>query len=165
MILNPIPSKIPSKLIADKEVGPFIQELVTSVYQMWYALNGAKNPVLISSTENIDVTQVGVTSLFKVPANKTFIPLFTVNRCTAFDGTGKGTQAVVSFGGNSASYDDFLNSITCAISSAAAFQINQPSSGTQLPTQAANDQFSVIVETPSDAAEEKWSVDLFGYLV
>lgn len=165
MIINPPPVKIPASLQEDQEVFNFVKQLKDSVYQLWSALTGNKNATLISTTEGINAKVTGSTELFKVPANKTFIPLFVVIRPTSFTSGGKTVQAVASFGGNSATYDDFLNSVTYTVAAASTFQIDQPNDATELVVQAADDSFRIIIETGSNATTETWAVDLFGYLV
>ena len=120
---------------------------------------------LISTTTGIDATSTGSTELFAVPSGKTFIPTRVVIRVTAFTAGGKATQAVASFGGNSATYDDYLNSVTYTVANNNYFQTDSAADGTEITVQAAGDSFRVIIETASDATTETWTVDLFGYLV
>lgn len=163
--LNPTPVKIPDRLQNDPELSNYFKELTNSVYQLWFGLNGNKVPSLISTTESIDVTTTGSTELFKVPANKSFIPLYIVIRVNSFTSGGKSTQAVASFGGNGATYDDFLNSVTYTVAAQDTFQIDRPDDATELAIQSSDDSFRIIIETASDATTEGWAVDLFGYLV
>lgn len=118
----------------------------------------------VATVTGIDAKVVAVTSLFTVPTGKTFIPDHIVIRVTSFTSGGKGTQAVASFGGNSATYDDFLNSITYTVAAADVF-IRDSVEDTAVVTQAAGDVFSISIETGSDATLETWAVDVFGYLV
>lgn len=164
-ILNPVPIRIPDKIIQDPELSDYFKQLTDSVYQQWFALNGNKMLTLISTTESIDATTTGSTELFKVPANKTFIPVFVIIRITSFTAGSKATQAVASFGGNASTYDDFLNSVTYTVATVNTFQIDSPNDATELPVQASDDSFRIIIETASDATTEEWTVDLFGYLV
>ena len=120
---------------------------------------------LIATTTGIDATVVAQTELFVVPAGKTFIPLQVVIRVTSFTDGGKGTQVVASFGGNAATYDDYLNSVTYTVSAGDYFQVDSINDATEVPVQAAGDSFRIAIETASDATTEVWAVDLFGYLV
>ena len=123
------------------------------------------NAVALVATEpGIDATAVAITTLYNVPAGKTFIPDHIVIRVTSFTAGGKGTQAVASFGGNSATYDDYLNSITYTIAAADVF-IRDSVEDSAVVTQAALDLFKISIEIASDAATEVWAVDLFGHLV
>ena len=112
----------------------------------------------------IDATATGATTLFTVPTGKTMIPIHVVIRVTAFTSGGKGVQAVASFGGNSATYDDFLNTQTYTVAAADTFQRDAPATA-ELVTQAAGDVFKISIETASNATVEVWAVDLYGYLV
>ena len=118
----------------------------------------------VATVSNIDAKAVAVTSLYTVPVGKTFIPVFVVIRVTAFTVGAKGVQAVASFGGNSATYDDFLNTITYTVAAVNTF-IRDGVEDSALVTQAAGDVFSLSIETGSDATTETWAVDIFGYLV
>lgn len=162
--LNPIPRNIPQIIQEDKELSLYFKELTDSLYQMWFSLNGNKQPVLISTTENIDATTTGSTELFAVPSDKNFIPLYVVIRTTDFTAGSKSTQAVASFGGNG-SYDDFLNSVTYTVTNSDNFLIDKPSDAIELTTQNSNVSFRVIIETASNATTERWAVDLFGYMI
>jgi hypothetical protein len=118
----------------------------------------------LSSTE-VDATTIATTTLYTVPTGYTFIPMFVVIRVTAYTEGAKDTQAVASFGGNSATYDDFLNSVTYTVANADYFQTDGPADSTEVPVQSAGDVFKVSIETASNADVETWAVDLFGYLI
>jgi len=120
---------------------------------------------LVSTTTGIDATVVAQTELFVVPAGTTFIPMIVVIRVTSYTDGGKAIQAVASFGGNAATYDDYLNSVTYTVSAGSYFQVDRVSDATEVPVQAAGDSFRIAIETASDATTEVWAVDLFGYLV
>ncbi len=118
----------------------------------------------VATVTGINAKTVAVTTLYTVPAGKTFIPDHIVIRVTAFTSGGKGTQAVASFGGNSATYDDYLNTITYTVA-AVDVLIRDSVEDTAVVTQAALDVFSISIETGSDATTETWAVDVFGHLV
>jgi len=120
---------------------------------------------LVSTTTGIDATVVAQTELFVVPAGKTFIPMMVVIRVTSFTSGGKGVQVVASFGGNAATYDDYLNSVTYTVANGDYFQVDRIADATEVTVQAAGDSFRIAIETASDATTEVWAVDLFGYLV
>jgi len=119
----------------------------------------------VATVTGINAKTVATTELYAVPTGKTFIPMFVVIRVTAFTAGGKGTQAVASFGGNAATYDDFLNSVTYTVANADFFQTDGPADSTEVTVQAAGDSFRISIETGSDATTETWAVDVFGYLV
>ncbi len=165
MIKNPIPVKIPVKILQDPDLSGYFQELIAVLLQINQALNGDKNLVLISTTEGINAKTTGFTELLKVPTNKNFVPAFVIIRPTSFTSGGKSVQAIASFGGNSATYDDFLNSVTYTVSAAGTYLIDQPNDALQLPIQIGGTSFGMIIETGSNATTETWTVDLFGYYV
>ena len=115
-----------------------------------------------ATVTGIDAKTVAVTTLYTVPTGKTFIPDHVVIRVTAFTVGAKGVQAVASFGGNAATYDDYINSATYTVAAVDVF-IRDSVEDTAVVTQAA-DVFSISMETGSDATTETWAVDLFGYL-
>ncbi len=118
----------------------------------------------VATVTGIDAKVVAVTSLYTVPTGKTFIPDHIVIRVTAFTAGGKGTQAVASFGGNSATYDDYLNTITYTIAAVDVF-IRDSVEDTAVVVQAAGDDFSISIEIGSDATTETWAVEVWGHLV
>lgn len=119
----------------------------------------------LATVTGIDATAVATTLLYTVPVGYTFIPLVVVIRVTAFTAGSKSTQVVASFGGNSATYDDWLNSVTYTVAAADVFLFDQTAEATALAVQAAGDEFKISIETGSDADVETWAVDVFGYLV
>ncbi len=118
----------------------------------------------LKTVAGIDAKTVAVTTLYTVPSGKTMIPDHIVIRVTSFTSGGKGTEAVASFGGNSATFDDFLNTVTYTIAAADVW-IRDGVDNSALVTQAAADVFSISIETGSDATTETWAVDVFGYLL
>lgn len=162
--LNPIIPRIPTKIQNDPELSGFFNELSTSLYQIWFKLNGNKFPVLISTTESIDATSTGVTELFKIPLNKTFVPLFIVIRTTDFTVGSKSVQVVASFGGNDSDFNDYLDSATYTITGDDTFQVGKLDEATEANIQQENISFSININTASDADIENLAIDLFGYL-
>ena len=119
----------------------------------------------LATVTGIDATTVAITELYPVPVGKTFIPIFVVIRVTSFTDGGKGVQAVASFGGNGATYDDFLNTVTYTVAAADVILKDGVADATAYVTQAAADSFRISIETGSNASVEVWAVDVFGYLV
>lgn len=118
----------------------------------------------LATVTGINAKTVAVNTLYTVPATKTFIPDHIVIRVTAFTSGGKSTQATASFGGNSATYDDFLNTIEYTVAAADVW-IRDGVDNSALVTQAAGDVFSISIETGSNATTETWAIDVFGYLL
>ena len=118
----------------------------------------------LATVTGINAKTVATTELYVVPTGKSLIVSHIVIRCTSFTSGGKSTQAVAAFGGNSATYDDYLNSITYTIA-AASVSITDSLLDTAVPIYAAATSFRVSVETGSNATTETWAVDVFGYLV
>lgn len=119
----------------------------------------------LATVTGIDAKTVAQTTLYTVPAGFTMIPIAVVIRVTAFTAGGKTTQAVASFGGNAATYDDFINSQTYTVAAVDTFQLDEAAETTELAVQAAADVFKIAIEVGSDATTETWSCDLLGYLV
>ena len=120
-------------------------------------------PILATVT-GIDAKTVAATTLYTVPGGSTLIVDHVVIRCTAFTVGAKSVQAVASFGGNSATYDDYLNTITYTIA-AADVMIRDSVEGVATVTYAAGTVVKVSIETGSDAAIETWEVSLWGNLL
>ncbi|KKN74186.1 hypothetical protein LCGC14_0392720 [marine sediment metagenome] len=119
----------------------------------------------VATVTGIDAKVVAVTSLYTVPTSKTFIPDHIVIRVTSFTSGGKGVEAIASFGGNSATYDDFLNTVTYTIAASGVFTTDRVTDGTFVVVQAAGDVFSISIETGSNATTETWAVEVYGYLI
>jgi len=120
---------------------------------------------LLAQESSIDATSTGNTELFVVPPGKSAIVTKVVIRCTSFTSGGKATEAVASFGANSATYDDYLNTVTYTVTASDLAQTDQAADGAEVPIYTAGDSFRIIIETASDATTEEWAVDVFGYLV
>lgn len=119
----------------------------------------------LATVTGIDAKTVATTEIFAVPTGKSMIVTKRIIRVTAFTVGSKGVQAVASFGGNSATYDDWQNSATITVAAGdKAFVYNAPDD-TALPVYAASTSFRLSIETGSDATTETWAVDLFGYLL
>ena len=119
---------------------------------------------LLATLEDVDATVVAITEIYVVPAGKTLIVDHIKIHVTSFTSGGKGVEAVASFGGNAATYDDYLNTITYTIS-AVDMIIRDSVEDTEYIIQAAGDSFRISIEVASDATAEVWTVYLFGHLV
>ena len=119
---------------------------------------------LLATVTGIDAKSIATTMLYSVPTGKSMIVSKCVIRCTAFSVGSKSVQAVASFGGNSTTYDDYLNSVTYTIS-AINKAICDWVTDSEIPVYASGTSFRLSIETGSNATTETWAVDLFGYLV
>jgi hypothetical protein len=118
----------------------------------------------LATATGIDAKSIAITTLYTVPPGKTLIVDHVVIRVTAFTAGAKDTQAVASFGGNSATWDDYLNSVTYTVAAASVF-IRDSVEDAATVVYAAVATFKISVETGSNATTETWAVDVFGYLV
>jgi hypothetical protein len=118
----------------------------------------------LATVTGINAKTVAQTELYVVPTGKSFIPFGVVIRCTAFTVGSKSVQAIASFGGNSATYDDYLDSITYTVAASGVAIIDNVFDAAK-PVYAAASSFRLAIETGSNATTETWAVDVFGYLV
>ncbi len=118
----------------------------------------------VATVTGIDAKTIATTVLYNVPVGKTFIPTEVVVRATAFTVGAKSVQAIASFGGNSATYDDFINSATYTVAALNTF-IRSVIPATAVAIQVSGSVFKISIETGSDATTETWAVDVFGYLL
>lgn len=119
---------------------------------------------LLATVENIDAKAVAITTLYTVPASRSLVVTGVVIRVTSFTAGAKAVQAVASFGGNAATYDDYLNTVTYTVA-ADDVVIRDTLLDSAYPAYAAAGTFRISIETGSDATTEVWAVDVFGYLV
>jgi len=119
---------------------------------------------LLATVTGIDAKTVAATTLYTVPVGKSLIVDHLVIRVTVFTVGAKSVQAVASFGGNSATWDDYLDTIAYTVA-AADVAIQDSVEDAAFPVYADGDLFKLSVETGSDATAETWAVDLFGYLI
>lgn len=118
----------------------------------------------LATVTGINAKTVAQTTIYTVPAGKSLVIERVVIRCTAFTVGSKSVQAVASLGGNSATYDDYLNSVTYTIA-AVSTTIIDSLRDTAFPVYAEASVIKLSVETGSNATTETWAVDLFGYLI
>ena len=118
----------------------------------------------LATVTGIDAKSVAITTLYTVPVGKSLVVDHVVIRVTAFTVGAKAVQAIASFGGNSATWDDYLNSVTYTVAAVDKF-IRDSVDDSALPIYAAGATFKISIETGSDATTETWAVDLFGYLI
>lgn len=117
---------------------------------------------LLSTITDIDATAAATTTLYTVPAGRTFIPNHVVIRVTAYTAGAKDQDVVASFGSVVPTYDDYINSVTYAVTASGVF-LRDSIEDTFVVTHGAALEFSLIIEIASNADVETWSVDLFGY--
>ena len=119
--------------------------------------------VKLATVEGISAKETAATTLFTVPTGKTMVVDHVVIRVTDYTAGSKNTQAVASFGGNHATYDDYLDTVTYTVA-AADKAIVDSLLDAAIPVYAAGTNFKFIVEVASNATLEKYAIDLFGYL-
>lgn len=113
----------------------------------------------------IDAKTVATTEIFVVPTGYKMIVHGVVIQVTAFTSGGKSTQAVASFGGNSATYDDYINSATYTVAAVDVALHDEFAEASAFPVYAAGTSFRVAIETGSNATTETWTVHLLYHLV
>jgi hypothetical protein len=118
----------------------------------------------LATVTGIDAKTVATTELFAVPTGKSMVVTGIVIRVTSFTAGGKSVQAIASFGANSATYDDYLNSVTYTVT-AVSKVIQDSTLDAEVPLYAAASSFRISIETGSDATTETWAIDLMGYLI
>lgn len=119
----------------------------------------------INTISGINAKAPATTTLFNVPAGKVLIPTELVIRCTSFTVGSKSIQVIASFGGNSPTFDDYINSRTFTISAAGKIIVSRAADDAEYDVQNPLDVFSIIIETGSNATLETWAIDVFGYLL
>jgi hypothetical protein len=126
---------------------------------------GGGGIINLATVTNIDATTVAITSLYTVPAGKSLIVDHTVVRVTSMVFGSKTQNAIVSFGGNSPTWDDYWPSVEgnfSAVAQAIAFRRTE---NDQMPVYQTADVLKISIETGSDATTEVWAIDVFGYLI
>jgi hypothetical protein len=123
-----------------------------------------ENAVTKLATLSVDLKTVAITEIFVVPVGKSMIVTGIVLRVTAFTVGSKSVQAIISFGANSATYDDYLHSVTYTITAVSKAILDNVLDA-EIPVYAAGSSFRISVETGSNATTETASIDLLGYLV
>jgi len=106
----------------------------------------------------IDATAVATTTLYTVPTGYTFYPTTVMIECTSWTA---GQTFTASFGGNSATYDDFIDSQTFEFGAINTFLRDSPVNA--VVTQAAADVFSISIEDDTTGTLVI-SVEVYGYL-
>ena len=121
---------------------------------------------LLQTTTGINAKTIASTSLYAgAPTGYNLIVTKIVIRVTAFTSGGKTVQAIASFGGNGASYNDYSAGATYTVSAVTKALHEDPAEATELPIYTAGTQFFINITTGSNATTETWACDVFGYLV
>lgn len=112
----------------------------------------------------LDATVVAITELFVTEPGKTLVVTEVIVIVSSFTSGGKAIQAVASFGGNAATYDDYLNSQTYTFTAQGNFiPRGSADSDAEKPVYAAGTSFRVSIETASDATTEEWDIYVKGF--
>ena len=123
-------------------------------------------PTRIKLLSGLNAKTVAKTDLYTVQSgteSEKFLPLYFVIRVEVFTVGSKSVQAVASFGGNSSTYDDLINSQTFTVSAVDQYIIADVPRNTALPMMTPGTEVKISIETGSDATVETWGVDVFGY--
>lgn len=111
--------------------------------------------------DGIDATTAGSTRLLQIRPGEHIVVTQVITVCTDFTVGSKSINAVINFGQNASTYDDYINSATYSFT--AANQLILDTADGIAPLLIANDDFRFRVETASNATEETYSVTLVGY--
>lgn len=118
----------------------------------------------LATVTGIDAKSVAITTLYTVPPGKRMIPMGVLIRCTGLVGA-KTVHVIASFGSNSATWNNYISSVTYTIT-AAQMCIYDAVFDAEYTSVAAGGLFKISIETGSNAAtSDTWSVSLFGFLV
>jgi hypothetical protein len=105
---------------------------------------------------------LAITDLYTVPVGKSLMIEWIIVRVSSFTAGSKTVQAVASVGANSATYDDYLNSVTFTF---AGLTFTRSSTATQVPLYTAGQIVKMSIETGSNATTELWAVSIWGHLI
>ena len=112
----------------------------------------------------VDVTILGSTELVRVPPGKQMIVTQVIEHVSAMTFGGKAVDAVVSYGGNASTYDDYIDGETRSVSSVDKVY-NDTVEDAYYPIYDENTSFRISVDTASDADAESWDIYVFGYFI
>lgn len=131
-----------------------------------YVNNSLLGIYKIATVTDINAKTVAATTLYTVPTGSSLIVTNIIIRVTAFTSGGKTVHVVVTFGGNSTDFNDFIATGTYTITANNRVILNPEYSGAaEHPLYAAATNFSINITTGSNATTETWTVDVFGYLI
>jgi hypothetical protein len=128
------------------------------------AISAAVGIAKLATITGVNACLTGQTLVYTVPSAKVMIVRHVIVRVTAFTMGSKTQHAIVSFGANGLSYNDYIFSGTYTIIAAARAICDFPLDPSS-PVYAAGSNFKIAIETASNATIETWAVDLFGYLI
>lgn len=118
---------------------------------------------IVGYVTGLDATAVAITELFVTEPGKKLIVEKVVVIVSSFTSGGKAVDAIASFGGNAATYDDFLNSQTYTFTAVDMYlPRGQSDTDTEKPVYAAGASFRCSIETASDATIEEWDIYVYG---
>ena len=119
---------------------------------------------IVGYKSGIDATAVAITELFVTEPGKQLIVTKVVIHLEEFTSGGKAVEAIASLGGNAATYDDYLNTVTYTFTTE-DYAIIDSVRDAEYPVYAAGTSFRISIETASDATTEVWDVYVFGFYI
>jgi hypothetical protein len=136
---------------------PSLASAITAVSPLQLGAKGQS--ILLQTTTGVDLNTAAATLLYTVPAGKTAI----IRRVIMRNASISLTTASISFGWNSASFNNVITNATrTALTSSALYLEILPINGAAIG--AAAGTFKVLVNTPQGAAAT-CTIDVFGYLI
>jgi hypothetical protein len=139
--------------------------ILTSPAGVW--VNVADAPTFgmakLATVNGVNAKTVAATTLYTVPAKRILLPAEIYIRVLTYDGAGKTTQGKVSFGANSADYDDYKSAADLTVAAVAKFQTVKASAA--VPYYTEGKIFKANISVGSDATTETWGFTLFGWLI
>lgn len=124
-----------------------------------------KNSIIkVSTTTGISTKSTGATSLYVVPASKSFVVMYAVVRCVTADTVG--TSAVFSIGTNATDYNDiFTLGPPLALNDVNKFYVCLHKPDGVAPVAVATTDIKFNVSSAISGTSQTVAVDLFGYFV
>jgi len=119
---------------------------------------------IVGHLTGVDATAVAISDILVVEPGKQLIVTKVVIHLESFTDGGKAQQAIASFGGNAATYDDYLNTVTYTFTTE-DYAIIDSVRDSEYPVYAAGTSFRVSIETGSDATTEDWDIYVFGFYI
>lgn len=119
---------------------------------------------IVGHLTGVDATAVAISEILVVEPGKQLVVTKVVIHLESFTAGAKAQQAIASFGGNAATYDDYLNTITYTFTTE-DYAIIDSIRDAEYPVYAAGTSFRVSIETASDATTEDWDIYVYGFYI
>jgi len=119
---------------------------------------------IVGHLTGIDATAIAISEILVVEPGKQLVVTKVVIHLEEFTAGGKAQQAIASFGGNAATYDDYLKTVTYTFTTE-DYAIVDSVRDAEYPVYPAGTSFRISIETASDATTEVWDVYVFGFYI